>query len=72
MERKLQNINLTYYNLLIAPGLPKAWCQILAIISLKEFIKLKYEHHHQKRETCKIKYKYNNCFFFHTSILKMI
>ena len=72
MERKLQNINLTYYNLLIAPGLSQARCQTLAIIPLKEFIKLKYGHHHQKCETCRIKYEYNNCFFFHRSILKMI
>ena len=61
MERKLQNINLTYYNLLIALGLSQAWCQTLAIIPLKEFIKLKYGHRHQKRETCRIKYKYNHC-----------
>ena len=71
MESKLKNINLTYYNLLIAPGLSQARCQILAIISLKEYIKLKYGHHLQKREAFRIKYKYNNS-FFHTSILKMI
>ena len=40
MERKLQKIYLTYYNLLKAPGLWQALYHILSIIFLKEFIKL--------------------------------
>ena len=40
MERKLQNIYLTYHNLLIAQDLWQTHFQILAIIFLKEFIKL--------------------------------
>ena len=40
MEKKLQKIYLTYYNLLIAHNLWQAHYQILAIIFLKEFIKL--------------------------------
>ena len=40
MERKLQKIYLTYYNLLIAQDLWQAHYQILSIIFLKEFIEL--------------------------------
>ena len=40
MDRKLQNIYLTYYNLLIAQDLWQAHYQILSIIFLKEFIEL--------------------------------
>ena len=40
MEKKLQNICLTYYNLLIAQDLWQASYQILSIIFLKEFIEL--------------------------------
>ena len=40
MEKKLQNIYLTCYNLLIAQGLCQAHYQILSIIFLKESIKL--------------------------------
>ena len=40
MEKKLQKIYLTYYNLLIAQDLWQAHYQILSIIFLKEFIKL--------------------------------
>ena len=41
MEKKLQKMYLKYYNLLIAQGLWQAHYQILSIIFLKEFIKLK-------------------------------
>ena len=41
MEKTLQIIYLTYYNLLIAQDLCPACCQILTIIFLKEFINLK-------------------------------
>ena len=40
MEKKLQKIYLTYYNLLIAQDLWQAHYQILSIILLKGFIKL--------------------------------
>ena len=40
MEKKLQKIYLTYYNLLIVQDLWQAHYQILSIIFLKEFIKL--------------------------------
>ena len=40
MEKKLQKINLTYYNLLTAQGLRQAHYQILSRIFLKKFIKL--------------------------------
>ena len=40
MEKKLQNICLTYYNLLIAQDLWQASYQIFSIIFLKEFIEL--------------------------------
>ena len=40
IEKKLQKIYLTYYNLLIVQDLWQAHYQILSIILLKEFIKL--------------------------------
>ena len=40
MEKKLQKIYPTYYNLFIAQDLWQAHYQILSIIFLKEFIKL--------------------------------
>ena len=40
MEKTLEKLYLTYYNLLIAQDLWQAYYQILSIISLKEFIKL--------------------------------
>ena len=40
MEKKLQKIYLTYYNLLIPLHLRRAYYQILLVIFLKEFIKL--------------------------------
>ena len=40
MEKKLQKIYLTYYNLLIAQDLWQAHYQIFSIIFLKESIKL--------------------------------
>ena len=40
MEKKLQKISLTHYNLLIAHDLWQALYQILSIIFLKKFIKL--------------------------------
>ena len=40
MEKKLQKIYLTYYNLLIPQDLWQAYHQLLPIIFLKELIKL--------------------------------
>ena len=40
MEKKLQEIYLTFYNLLIAQDLWQAHYEILSIIFLKEFIEL--------------------------------
>ena len=40
MDKKLQKIYLTYYNLLIVQNLWQAHYQILSIIFLKEFIEL--------------------------------
>ena len=40
MEKKLQKIYLTYYNLLVVQDLWQAHYQILSIIFLQEFIKL--------------------------------
>ena len=40
MEKKLQKIYLTYYNLLIAQDLCQVHYQILSTIFLKEFIEL--------------------------------
>ena len=40
MEKKLQKIYLTYYNLLIVQDLWQAYYQILSIIFLKDFIEL--------------------------------
>ena len=39
MEKKLQNIYLTYYNLLIVQGLWQGQYQVLPIIFLKKFKK---------------------------------
>ena len=40
MEKKIQEIYLTYYKLLIGQGLWQAHYQILSIIVLKEFVNL--------------------------------
>ena len=40
MEKKLQKLYLTYYNLLIAQDLWQAHYQILSLIFLKELVKL--------------------------------
>ena len=40
MENKLQQVPLTYYNVLIAQDLCQAHHQIFSIIFLKEFIEL--------------------------------
>ena len=64
MEKKLQKIDLTYYNLLIAQDLWQAHYQIWSIFFLKEFAELNIntEMMIKKCETDGIKYKY--CDFF--------
>ena len=61
---KLQKIYPSYYNLLIAQDLWQAHYQILSIDFLKEFVELNVnlDMTMKKYETCKIKYKYCNCF----------
>ena len=57
MEKKLQKICLTYYNLLIAQAFWQAHYQILSI-NFSEGIhrlKCKYSHDNKKCETCGIK-----------------
>ena len=59
MEKKLQKIYFTYYNLLKVQDLWEAHYQILSIIFLEEFIELNTYGGDDKRcETCGIKYKY--------------
>ena len=64
MEKKLQQICHTYYNLLIAQDIWQAHYQILPIIFLKEFIELNVNSDMmiKKCETSRIKYKYCDCF----------
>ena len=65
MEKKLQKRYLTYHILLIVQYLWQTHYQILLIIYLKDFIKLNVNQDMMIKyaETCRIKYKYCNCFF---------
>ena len=66
MEKKLQQIYLTYYSLLIVQDLWQAHYQILSIIFLKEFIELNVNSDTLiKNVTREIKYKYCGCFLGH-------
>ena len=67
MEKKLQKIYLTHYNLLIVQDLWQAHYQIVPIIFLKEFIKLNVNSDMmiKKCETCGVKYKYYDCVLEH-------
>ena len=68
MEKKLQKVNLTYYNLLIAQKLWQVHYQILSIIFLKEFIELNLNTDMIKKcETSGIKYKYWDFFLEYTN-----
>ena len=69
MEKKLQKIYPTDYNLLIAQNVWQANYQILFIILLKEFIELKenMDMMIKKYETCGIKYKKCECFLEYTN-----
>ena len=60
MEKKLQKIYLTYYNLFIAQDLWQAYYQILLILLLKEFIKL-------NAKLILFKYKDYDCFLKYTN-----
>ena len=65
MEKKLQKISFTYYNLLIAQGL---W-QANIIIFLKEFMKLNAKSDMKTKNMKKrgIKYKYSDYFLEYTN-----
>ena len=52
---------------MIGEDLCQAHYEILLIVFLKEFIKCKYGHDDKKCETCRIKYKYCNCFLEYTN-----
>ena len=71
MEKKLQKIYLTYYNLLIVQDLLQAHYRILSIIFLKEFIELNVnlDMIKKKCETCKIKYTNCKCFLECTNLI---
>ena len=73
MEKKLQKIYLTYYNLLIAQDLWRAHYQILSIIFLTEFIKLNgnTDTTIKNVKLVEINIKYCDCFLEYTK-LKMI
>ena len=63
MEKKVQKVHLTYYNLLIARDLWHAHYQILSMLFLEEFLKLNVNTDMKitKCETCGIKDKYCYC-----------
>ena len=73
MEKKLQKIYLTYYNLLIAQDLWQAHYQILSIIFLKEFIKLNVNRNTMMRNVKLAELNVNIAtVFLNTQTLKMI
>ena len=73
MEKKLQKIYLTYYNLLIAQGLWQAHYQISLIIFLKEFIELNVNTNMMIKNVKLVKlYIIIATIFLNTQILKMI
>ena len=64
-QKKLQKKLLTYYNLLTASTRFMTTSLSSFMNNLSEVIhriKCKYEHYHERCETCGIKYKYCNCF----------
>ena len=69
MDKKIQQIYLTYYNLLKEHGWWQANYQAFSIIVLKEFIlvKCKYKHDDKKCETCGINYNYCDFFLEYTN-----
>ena len=73
MEKKLQKIYLTYYNLLIVQDLLQAHYRILSIIFLKEFIELNINLDTIKKNVklAKLNIRIANV-FLNTQILQMI
>ena len=68
MEKKVQEIYVTYYHLLIAQDLLQTHNQILSIIFLKKFIELNVSSDTIiKNVKLGISYKYCNCFFEYTN-----
>ena len=73
MEKKLQNLYLTYCNLLIALNVLQAHYQILSIIFLKEFIKLNVNTDTMPKNVKLAELNINiAAAFLNTQILKMI
>ena len=72
MEKTLQKIYLTYYNLLVVQDLWQALYQVLSINLLEGIhrIKFKCKHDNKKCETCGIRYKKCSCFFFNIESLR--
>ena len=66
---EIAKIYLPYYNLLIAQDLWQAQYQILSIVFLKEFIKLKVNLNVMMKsaKTCRIKCEHCDCFLDNTS-----
>ena len=73
MEKKLQKLFLTDYNLLIAQDLQQAYSQIWSIIFLKEFIKLNVNRNMMRKNVKLAELNINNATsFLNTQTLKMI
>ena len=73
MEKKLQQIYLTYYNLLIVQDLWLAHYQILLIIFLKEFIELNVNMDMMKKNVKHVEMNISIAIvLLNTQILKMI
>ena len=71
MEKKLQKINLTYYNLLMVQDLWQAHYQIFSIIFLIEFIKLIVNTNMMTKNVKLAELNISiSTFFFNTPILK--
>ena len=74
MEKKIEKLYLTNYNLLIARNFMASSLSNL-VNNLAERIqknKCKYGHDNKKRETCKIKYKDCECCLEYTRVSNMI
>ena len=69
MEKKLQKVHLSYYNLMMAQDLWKAHYQILSKVFLKEFIKLNLNMDImiKKCGTCRTTYELCDCFLEYTN-----
>ena len=73
MEKKLQKIYLTYYNLLIVQDLWQVYYQILSITFLKEFIELNVNLDTMIKNVKHVKLSLSIAtIFLNTQILKMI